>query len=57
LGFAGDPTGPDVSPITTVRLTGLEFRPITFLAFRGNVTMPNFAAAITLEDGSGDVSN
>ena len=29
LGYAGDPNGPDISPLITVRLTGLTYRPIT----------------------------
>ena len=31
LGYAGDPTGPDVAPLVTVRLTGLTFKPVTGL--------------------------
>lgn len=57
LGYAGDPNGPDVAPLVTVRLTGLQFTPITFMLFGGNITMPDFRAALTLEDGSGQVSN
>lgn len=57
LGYAGDPNGPDVAPLVTVRLTGLTFEPITFMLFGGNITMPDFAAALTLEDGSGTVAN
>lgn len=57
LGYAGDPNGPDVAPLVTVRLTGLAFQPITFVLFGGDITMPDFRAALTLEDGSGTVSN
>lgn len=57
LGYAGDPNGPDVAPLVTVRLTNLTFEPITFMLFGVNITMPNFAAALTLEDGSGTVAN
>ncbi len=57
LGYAGDPNGPDVAPLVTVRLTGLTFAPITFILFGGNITMPDFAASLTLEDGSGTVAN
>lgn len=57
LGYAGDPNGPDVAPLVTVRLTQLEFRPITLMLFRGNFNMPDFRAALTLEDGSGTVAN
>ncbi|QDP19470.1 TadE/TadG family type IV pilus assembly protein [Sphingomonas xanthus] len=57
LGYAGDPNGPDVAPLVTVRLTGLTFQPLTFLLFGANITMPDFRAALTLEDGAGTVSN
>lgn len=57
LGYAGDPNGPDVAPLVTVRLTGLVFQPITFVLFGGTINMPDFRAALTLEDGSGTVSN
>ena len=57
LGYAGDPNGPDVAPMVTVRLTGLSFQPITSMIFGAAVTMPDFRAALTLEDGSGTVAN
>jgi Flp pilus assembly protein TadG len=57
LGFAGDPDGPDVSTLVTVRLTGLEFHPITCLVFGCAFSMPDFRAALTLEDASGTVAN
>ena len=57
LGYAGDPNGPDVAPLITVRLTALTFEPITFMLFGGNITMPDFSAALTLEDGAGTVAN
>lgn len=57
LGYAGDPNGPDVAPLVTVRLTGLSFQPITFVLFGADIPMPDFRAALTLEDGAGTVSN
>ncbi len=57
LGFAGDPDGPDVSPLVTVSLTGLQFQPITCLVFACSITMPDFRAALTLEDATGSESN
>jgi len=57
LGFAGDPDGPDVSPLVTVSLTGLQFRPLTCLVFACSITMPDFRAGLTLEDATGTVSN
>jgi Flp pilus assembly protein TadG len=56
LGFAGDPNGPDVAPLVTVKLTGLEFTPISLfnaVAF----DLPDFSYTLTMEDGSGTVSN
>lgn len=57
LGFAGDPEGPDVSALVTVRLTGLTFQPITCFVFACSVSMPDFRAGLTLEDAQGSVSN
>jgi Flp pilus assembly protein TadG len=57
LGYSGNPNGPDVAPLVTVRLTGMQFQPITSLIFRAAIPMPNFRAALTLEDGSGTASN
>jgi hypothetical protein len=70
LGYAGapdyeDPDNPgttiynsDVAPLVTVRLKNLTFRPITLLLFKqASFNMPDFAAALTFEDGSGTVSN
>lgn len=57
LGYSGDPNGPDVVLLVTVRLTGMNFQPLTTLIFSAAVGMPDFRAALTLEDGSGTVSN
>jgi hypothetical protein len=58
LGFAGDPNGPDVAPLVTVRLNGLQFQPITTFFLGGvTVTMPDFRASLTAEDLAGDFSN
>ncbi len=57
LGYAGDPNGPDVAPLVTVRLKDLEFQPITTLIFGADINMPHFRAALTLEDGAGTGSN
>jgi hypothetical protein len=56
LGFAGDPNGPQISPIVTVQLTGLQFQPITtFLLATFN--LPDFRTTLTAEDLSGTASN
>lgn len=55
LGFAGDPNGPDVSPLVRVRLLNQTY-PL-FLMFGGSVPLPSFAYTLTNEDGSGTFSN
>lgn len=57
LGFAGDPSGADVSPLVTVKLTGLTFQPLTTLVFGASFNMPDFAASLTGEDLSGTTGN
>ena len=57
LGFAGDPNGPDVAPLTTVSLRDLQFVPFSTLIFGGRINMPQFAYTLPMEDGSGTVSN
>lgn len=57
LGFSGDPNGPDVAPLVTVRLTNMTFQPLTTFIFGVAVPMPDFRAALTLEDGAGTVAN
>ena len=52
LGYAGDPNGPDVAPLVTVRLTGMTFQPLAGMILGAGITMPDFRAALTLEDGS-----
>lgn len=56
LGFAGDPNGMDAMPLVTVKLTGLQFVPITSLLF-ASITMPDFSATLSAEDSSGTQSN
>jgi hypothetical protein len=56
LGFAGDPNGADVSPLVTVKLTGVQFQPLAFLMFT-TIPMPDFATTLTAEDLSGTESN
>jgi len=52
LGYAGDPNGIQVSPVVTVRLKQPTFTPILFRFFgNATVTLPAYAASLTLEDG------
>lgn len=57
LGFAGDPNGPDLAPIITVRLTGMSYTPIVLSPFGTAVSLPDFAYSITAEDANGTASN
>lgn len=54
LGFAGDPNGPDIAPIITVRLVNMTFTPVTLVLFGANVGLPEFAYSLTAEDAAGD---
>lgn len=61
LGYSGDPNGPDVAPLVTVRLiqgpNGFKFKPLSTMIFGIQMPMPDFRAALTLEDGTGTVAN
>ena len=56
LGYAGNPDGADLAPIVTVRLSGLQFRPLITLAMV-TMPMPEFHTSLTFEDGKGGQSN
>jgi Flp pilus assembly protein TadG len=56
LGYAGDPNGMEPSPLVTVELTGVQFRPLVlFNAVAFN--LPAFRTTLTAEDSSGSQSN
>lgn len=55
LGFAGDPNGPDVVPLTKVTLKDMKFR--TLALFGASIDLPAFSYSLTLEDGDGTSSN
>lgn len=57
IGFAGDPNGPDVAPLTKVTITGLQFQPLTTFLFKTNITFPDISYSLTMEDGSGSESS
>lgn len=57
LGFAGDPSGMEIAPLTTVRLKQHTFKPLTGYIFGASVPMPSFSATLTMEDGLGVLSN
>ena len=56
LGYAGDPNGPDLAPLVTVRLSGIGFSPIMTLAW-ATVGIPEIRSSLTFEDGVGATSN
>jgi Flp pilus assembly pilin Flp len=56
LGFSGDPNGPDVAPLITVKLTGLTFTPIVLLG-AATINLPGFSATLSMEDGDGTNSD
>jgi hypothetical protein len=58
LGYAGDPHGMDISPLVTVELAGVKFRPITLMFAGGlEIDLPAFRTTLTAEDSSGSQSN
>jgi Flp pilus assembly protein TadG len=54
LGTAGNPTGPDIDPLITVRLRDLrfDFMGLAFLHIPP-ISLPDFRATMTAEDGRG----
>lgn len=56
LGYSGDPNGPDVSPIVTVSIGNLGFRPL-FLGSLVNIGIPGASYSLTMEDGEGNFAN
>ena len=57
LGFAGNPYGPDVAPIVTVRIRNMKFESVISKLFGGTLDKEGFASSLTLEDGVGSTSN
>lgn len=53
IGFSGDPNGPDIVPMVTIKLTGMKFTPMLFQFFNGTVNLPSFSSTLTMEDGVG----
>lgn len=56
LGYAGDPNGPDVAPLATIRLYNMNFVPIVSFTL-GSVALPEVRSSLTFEDGTGTMSN
>lgn len=60
LGYAGNPNGPDLAPLVTVKLGDpadpLTFQPLTSLML-AEIDLPTFTTTLTAEDLSGSQSN
>lgn len=56
LGYAGDPNGADLSPLVTVKLSDLQFRPLTTLMF-ASFDIPSSTSTLSAEDLRGSQSN
>lgn len=57
LGYAGDPVGMEIAPMTTVRVSGMQYSPLMGLVLGATVPMPTSAHTLTMEDGQGAASN
>ena len=57
IGYAGDPYGPDINPLITVRLVNMNFHPTLGYFWGLSISMPPFASTLSMEDGSGTISN
>jgi Flp pilus assembly protein TadG len=57
LGFAGDPSGPNIYPVVTVSLSNVTFAPVYKRLFGSSVSLPDFRSSLTMEDGEGVASN
>ena len=57
LGFSGDPNGPDVAPLVTVRLDQVRYQPLSLYLFNQDVPVPAASYTLTMEDGQGTESN
>ena len=56
LGYAGNPSGPDVAPLVTVSLSGITFSPIMLFSL-ASIDLPEVQSSLTFEDGTGSQSN
>ena len=55
LGYAGDPSGMQISPLVTVQVTGLTWQPISGFLFI-NAPYPTVSATLSAEDSVGSQS-
>lgn len=57
LGYSGDPYGPDVNPLITVKLAKVKYQPTLGYVFGAELTLPPFASTLSMEDGRWAISN
>ena len=57
LGYSGDPYGPDINPLITVKLAGVKYQPALGYVFGLELTLPSFASTLSMEDGRYAISN
>ena len=56
VGYAGDPSGMDISPLVTVKVQDIPFNPLVFFGLV-NFTLPSFSTSLTAEDSASVYSN
>ena len=56
VGYAGDPGGMDISPLVTVKLTGMTFNPLVLFGLV-SFNLPSFSTSLTAEDSANTYSN
>lgn len=57
VGYAGDPGGMQIAPLTTVRLQNMTYSPWMGLFFSGGIGLPQVSYTLTMEDAAGTYSN
>jgi Flp pilus assembly protein TadG len=56
VGYAGDPSGMDISPLVTVKLKNVPFNPLVLFGLV-NFNLPPFSTSLTAEDSASIYSN
>lgn len=57
LGYAGDPSKPEIAPVVTVRVNNVAYNPISLSPFGLSVPLPDFSYSLTLEDAEGSTAS
>ena len=56
LGFAGDPSGMEIAPLTTVKVRNLQYTPFTFMLIDQKISLPSFAYTLTMDVQSSGIN-